>query len=214
MFEQIKNDPYIYDCYSTADDPNSKDGLWTYHGLKHVNNVIEMVEKILIQLEYDNELIENAKIAALLHDIGYGGIKKDHEIRSYEMAKEYFEKNNINLKYKNEILDAIKSHRNGFDSDNIMALVLILADKIDIKKTRLAPEGYNIVGLRQYQFINDIIILKDDNNLTVRFIIDEKCDIKEMEEWYFTPKVFNAIKNFANYFNFNLKILLNDNEWM
>ncbi|MDD4298489.1 MAG: HD domain-containing protein [Bacilli bacterium] len=213
MFERIKNDPYIYDCYKGADNPNSKEGFWVYHGLKHVNNVVEMVEKILIQLEYDNEYIENAKIAALLHDMGYGGIKKDHEIRSCEMVKKHFEGNNIELKYKNEILDAIKAHREGFESDNVMALVLILADKIDIKKTRLAPDGYKVEGLNQYQYIEDIRILKNDNNLRVQFIINKNCNKEKLEEWYFTAKVFNAIKSFANRFNFGLKILWNDEEW-
>lgn len=213
MFEKIKRDPYIAKCYSNADDPNSKDGFWVYHGLKHIDNVIEMVEKILIQLDYNEEYIENAKIAALLHDMGYGGVKKDHDIRSYEMAKKYFEDNSIELKYKDEILDAIKSHRESFDSTNIMAIVLILADKIDIKKTRIAPLGREIIGLRQYQYIEDITILKDGNNLTVQFIINDNSNKEELESWYFTPKVFNAIESFAKYFNFNLRILWNDSEW-
>ena len=214
MFEKIKNDLYVLGCYITADNHNSSNGFWVYHGMRHVNNVIEMVEKILIQLNYDEEYIENAKIAALLHDIGYGGIKKDHEIRSYEMAKKYFEENNVKLKYKYEILDAIKNHREGFNSENIMTLVLILADKIDIKKTRLAPEGYGIEGLNQYQYIDDINILKEGNNFTVQFLINSNADKQKLENWYFTPKVFNAIKSFSSHFGFNLKILWNDNEWL
>ena len=214
MFDRIKNDPFIHECYIKADDPDSKDGFWCYHGMQHVNNVIEMVEKILVQLEYDEEYIENAKIAALLHDIGYMGIKKDHEIRSYEMTKEYFRKNNIKLKYETEILEAIKLHRDGFDSNNVMALVLILADKTDIKKTRLAPDGYLIEGLSEYQYIDDINVIKKDNTFTVQFLINEKADKIKLEEWYFTAKVFNAIKSFANHFNFDLKILWNDDEWI
>lgn len=213
MFEKIKNDPYIHECYANGDNPNSKDGFWVYHGLRHVDNVVEMVEKILIQLDYDKEYIENAKIAALLHDMGYNGVKKDHDIRSCEMARKYFEKHNIKLKYQAEILDAIKSHRESFDSKNIMAIVLILADKIDIRKNRLAPQGYDIVGLRQFRYIKDIIILKNNNNLLVQFKIEEECDKEELESWYFIEKVFNAIESFAAYFNFNLKIMWNDDRW-
>ena len=214
MFEKIKNDPYIFDCYLTADNHKNPDGFWVYHGLKHINNVIDTVEKILIQLDYDKEYIDNAKIAALLHDIGYGGIKKDHEIRSYEITKEYFKNNNIKLKYEDEILDAIKLHREGFNSDNLMALVLILADKIDIKKTRLAIGGYNIEGLNQYQYIDDIIILKEGNDFIVQFIINENANKQKLEEWYFTKKVFNAIESFSNHLNFNSKVLWNNDEWI
>jgi len=214
MFEKIKNDSYISECYISADNPNNEAGFWVYHGLQHVNNVIELTEKILIQLNYDDEYIENAKIAALLHDIGYGGIKKNHEIRSCEMAKCYFEKNRIQLKYENEILDAIKSHRDGFDSDNVMGLVLLLSDKLDIKKNRLAPEGYDIEGLNQYQYIDDIIFLKENNNFVVQFLINSNADKQKLESWYFTSKVFSAIKSFSNHFDFNLKILWNDDEWI
>ena len=147
-FTKIKNDPYIIECYKVADDPNSNDGFWVYHGLKHIEAVIDMAQKIGIQLGKTQEFIENLKIAALLHDVGYGGVKKDHELRSYEMAKEYFFKNKIDLKYKEEILDAIKHHRNSFDTGNEMSIILILADKLDIQRSRLTPEGYNIVGLR------------------------------------------------------------------
>lgn len=214
MFDRIKNDKYIIGCYLKADDPNSEDGFWVYHGMKHINNVVEMVEKILIQFDYDLEYIENAKIAALLHDVGYLGIKKDHEIRSYEMAKKYLEENKIELKYKDEILDAIKNHREGFDSESFMTLVLILADKIDIKKSRLAPEGYEIDGLNQYQYVEDINISKNNNELIFNFIVDNNCDKKTLEEYYFTIKVLKAIKKFAEHLSLNLKLLWNDEDWV
>lgn len=213
MYKKIKNDSYIQDIYSKVENPENDERFWTYHGLTHVNNVIEMVEKTLIQLDYDEEYIENAKIAALLHDLGMLEGKEGHDIRSYELAKKYFEDNNIELKYKNEILEAIRLHSNTFDSKNVMAIVLIFADKIDIKKTRLAPKGYEIEGLRQYQFIEDINIFKETNNLTVRFSINEKCNKQELENYYFTPKVFNAIRSFANHFKLDCKILWNDDEW-
>ena len=214
LFDKIKNDPFIEECYLLADDPNSNDGFWAYHGLAHVNSVVNIIENILLQLAYDEEYIENAKIAALLHDVGYAGVKKDHDLRSCEMAKKYFEDNNIKLKYEAEILDAIKSHRNTFDNDNVMGSVLVLADKLDIKKTRITPEGRKVIGLRQYQYIEDIIIKKEGNTFTVQFIINKKCNKEELEEWYFTAKVFKAMKSFTNHFKLNLKVMWNDEEWI
>jgi predicted metal-dependent HD superfamily phosphohydrolase len=214
MFDRIRNDSYIIDIYNKIESPENNDRFWTFHGLRHVNNVIETVENTLIQLGYDDEYIENAKIAALLHDLGMLEGKEDHDIRSYEKTKKYLEDTHINLKYKEEVLDAIRSHRDIVQSDNIMALVLVFADKIDIKKTRLAPKGYDIVGLRQYQYIDDININKEDNNFKVQFIVDSNCNKQELEDYYFTPKVFGAINIFANNFNYNLKILWNNEEWI
>lgn len=214
MFDKIKNDEYIINCFIEADNPNSQDGFWVYHGINHVNNVVEMVEKIMVQFNYDEEYIENAKIAAILHDVGFFGIKEDHEIRSYDIAKKYFEEKNIELKYKEEILDAIKNHRDGFDSSNFMTLVLVLADKIDIKKTRLAPEGYEIDGLNQYQYIEDINVKKEGNDIIFQFIINSNCDKLKLEEYYFTDKVIKSIRSFANHCSLNLKLLWNDEEWV
>ena len=56
------------------------------------------------------------------------------------------------------ILDAIKIHSGGFDSDNIIALTLVLSDKLDIKHTKVAKEGYNIKGMKELQYIKDISI--------------------------------------------------------
>lgn len=214
MFEIIKKDPYILDIYSKIEDPNFNKRFWTYHGLTHVKNVIDTVEKTLIKLNYEEEYIENAKIAALMHDLGMIEGKENHAIKSYEIAKEYFEKNKIKLKYYNEVLESIRSHRDTTIENNDMAAVLIFADKIDIKKTRLAPKGYEIEGLRQYQYIKDINILFNNINFTVQFIIDSECNKKELEGWYFTPKVINSIKIISDYFNFNSKILWNDDEWL
>lgn len=214
MFEEIRNDPYIIEIYNRIENPIFNKKFWTYHGLTHVENVIDIVEKTLIKLNYEEEYIENAKIAALMHDLGMVEGKENHEIKSYEIAKDYFERNNIKLKYYNEILESIMSHRDTTIKNNDMAAVLIFADKIDKKKTRLAPKGYEIEGLRQYQYIEDINILFDNNDFTVQFIIDNECDKKELEGWYFTPKVISAIKNFSDYYNFNLRILWNDDEWL
>lgn len=213
MFNKIYNDEFIKDAYVMADDPNSKDGFWVYHGLNHINNVIELVEAILKELNYDEEFIENAKIAALLHDVGYGGIKKEHDIRSYEISKKYLIDNKIKLKHKDEVLEAIRLHRGSTDTNNVIALVLILADKLDIKKNRLTEEGYEIEGLRQYQFIEDIEIKKDNNEIEFKFIINSNVNRRELEDWYFIKKVFSSIKNFSNHFGFNYKILFNDTEW-
>lgn len=213
MFDKISKDPELNEIYRKIETHEYNKSFWTYHGLRHVNKVIQTVEDTLRLLDYDEEFIENAKIAAFLHDLGMLEGKDGHDIRSYEIAKRYFEDNKIDLKYKEEILEAIRLHRNGFDSNNIMAVVLIFADKIDMSKSRLAHNGYGIVGLRQYQYIDDIIVTKDGNNLVVQFLVDDKCDKEELEGWYFVPKVFNAIHSFADHFGFDVNILWNDEEW-
>lgn len=213
MYEKIRNDPYILEIYRKVDQPIKGEEAWAYHGLAHVLNVVETVEEVLRELEYDEEYIENAKIAAMLHDLGTIEGKDGHASRSYGMAKNYLDDNKIVLKYKDEVLDAIRAHSDVDGFGSAMTAVLVFADKTDIKKTRLAPGGYKVEGLRQYQYINDIDIKKDGNSLTVKFVVDGESDKEELESWYFTAKAHKAIRSFADYFGYDLEVLWNDSPW-
>ena len=62
-------------------------------------------------------------------------------------AEDYLNRKVLNSVYKKEILNSIKNHSDGFDSKELMTLALIVSDKLDITKSRLAKEGYNIDGI-------------------------------------------------------------------
>jgi HD superfamily phosphohydrolase YqeK len=213
MFNKIKNDPYIIDIYNKIELYEDQNGLWGHHNLSHVLSVVKMVEQILEKMNYKDDFIEEAKIAALLHDIGCIDGKEGHPYRSYLMAQKYLHDNKINLKNESLILEAIKLHSNGFDSNNIIASVLILCDKLDHKKTRMAKAGYFIEGMKETQYINDILISIDNNLFTVKFIVDQAVNKKALEEYYFIPKIFKSIEAFSEKMNLDYTILFNDEIW-
>ena len=212
-FEQIVNDEKIIQQYNKISEFEDLDKGWAHHNLEHVKNVSKLVEVLLKKLNYDEDFIEEAKIAAILHDVGALEGKNNHALRSYEFAKKYFDENNILLKNRELVLDAIKSHSDGFNSDNIMTLTLIISDKLDIKHTRVAKEGYNVKGMRQLQYIKDILVDIDNKNLEIKFICDYKININELEEFYFMIKVFRAIKTFSEKMNLTPKVFLNNCKW-
>ncbi|MGG7162801.1 HD domain-containing protein [Clostridium ihumii] len=212
-FEQIVNDEKIIQQYNKISEFEDLDKGWAHHNLEHVKNVSKLVEVLLKKLNYDENFIEEAKIAAILHDVGAVEGKNNHALRSYEFAKKYFDENNILLKNRELVLDAIKSHSDGFNSDNIMTLTLIISDKLDIKHTRVAKEGYNVKGMRQLQYIKDILVDIDNKNLEIKFICDDKININELEEFYFIIKVFRAIKTFSEKMNLTPKVFLNNCKW-
>ena len=212
-FEQIVNDEKIIQQYNKISEFEDLDKGWAHHNLEHVKNVSKLVEVLLKKLNYDEDFIEEAKIAAILHDVGALEGKNNHALRSYEFAKKYFDENNILLKNRELVLDAIKSHSDGFNSDNIMTLTLIISDKLDIKHTRVAKEGYNVKGMRQLQYIKDILVDIDNKNLEIKFVCDDKININELEEFYFMIKVFRAIKTFSEKMNLTPKVFLNNCKW-
>ena len=212
-FERIENDKVIIEVYNKISEFEDLDKGWAHHNLEHVKNVSDLVESLLKKLGYDENFIEEAKIAAILHDTGAIEGKKNHALRSYEFAKAYIENNNIVLENKDLVLDAIKIHSDGFDSDNIIALTLILSDKLDIKYTRVAKEGYNVKGMKELQYIKDILVNINDNNLEIKFLCDDKINKNELEEFYFMIKVFKVIITFSKKMNLNPKVFFNNESW-
>lgn len=217
MIEEIYNkmlkDNEIKDIYNKVEEYEINTGGWCYRNYDHVMNVTEMVIYILKELNFNEEDVAKGKIACLLHDTGAILGKDNHAYRSYTYAKEYFKKNNINFKDIDLVLEAIKDHSNNFDTDNIYTLALILSDKLDTKSNRVTEVGKTILGNRQYTHIKDIKISIKNNLLSINYITDKNIDIKELNEFYFTKKVFNAIKSFSNKINLNYKVYIDNNEW-
>lgn len=214
VYDYIYNDRRIREIYEKVDErENANVDAWGHHNFNHVSNVKDIVEEILRMLNYDNEFIEEAKIAAIMHDVGAVQGKENHAERSYIFAKNYFDENNINIEHKEQVLKAIKNHSDGFDSDNIMQLALILADKLDIKYTRPTKRGLEVPGNRQYGNIEDISTDINDGVLKINFKSNDKLDKKELEEFYFMKKVGNAIKSFSEKLDLKYKVYLNGEEW-
>ena len=214
FFEYVFNDKKIRSIYNQIDEnENNNDKIWAHHNWDHVVNVMNITNKILTDLNYDKDTIESAKLAAILHDIGAIDGKENHAYKSYKFAEQYFDENNIKFAKRDMVLEAIKNHSDGFDSDNVIQLVLILADKIELKSTRPTQKGLEVIGMRQTQYINNIDFKIENGELTIKFETDNKIDKKELEEYYFMKKVGNAIKSFASKLNLKYNVLFNENKW-
>lgn len=212
-FDLIYNDKDIREIYHEARVYGDNNGMWAYHDFSHVLNVVSLCREIMESLDYDDFFLDDVLVACLLHDTGCFKGKDGHPERSYNFSKDYLKKKNIILKNEELVLDAIRNHSNGFDTDNVITLVLMLCDKLDIKKNRITSEGLLIPGNRQYQYINDINVSIVDGCLNVLFIADEKIDMDEINNYYFTKKVFKAIDAFCRKMNLKYKVSINDSLW-
>ncbi len=213
VYNKILNDDTILNIYKEIELVENKEKGWAYHNFAHVLNVLKITENILLLMNYSKNFILKAKIACLLHDVGALQGKDNHAYRSYEYAKNYFKTNNIIFKGLEDVLEAIKIHSDGFDTDNLIALTLILADKLDIKSNRITSYGGKVIGNRQYTHIKDIIINIYNGCLTIHFISDGKIDMKELNDYYFTKKVFKAIESFSNKVGLKYKVLIDNTTW-
>lgn len=213
MFEQIYNDLNLKKHYNEIEQFEDETQGSAYHNWKHVTNVTQTIEAILTHLNASEEYIESAKIASILHDTGAIHGKDGHAERGALFAEHYFKEKSLVPNFRTEILNAIKDHSNGFNSNELMTLALIISDKLDITKSRLANEGYNVVGIRQLQFINNIDVYFEDNLFIVDFKTDKDFNVDELNEFYFMNKVFNSIRVFSKKINRQDYIKLNGSLW-
>ena len=213
IYTFLNSNNEILDIYRQIEKRETNGGGWAFHNYEHVKNVSAISEKILKDLNFDEDTIYKCKIACLLHDVGALQGKDGHAQRSFEYAKKLFDEKNWIFDDIESVLDAIKNHSLGFDTNNIIGLSIILADKLDIKKTRISEEGKKIKGNRQYAHIENITTKIKDSILTINFITDGKIDIEEVNNYYFTDKVFKAIEAFSKKLNLKYNILMDNKIW-
>ena len=198
IYEKILQDPKILEIYEKIEKKQEKENETCHHGWSHVSRVIERTEHYMRLAGADEVLVDEAKVAALLHDTGLVIAEKNHAEHSYEFAKDYLKKKKIELRDRKEVLNAIRVHSNGFDSDSLMALSLILADKLDHGPMRLTEVGRKTPGIRQMQHVvrMEYPVMDGEFNhgcFVVNLITDGQMDQAELETWKFVRKIFKAV---------------------
>ena len=111
---------------------------FTEHSFAHVGNVAENAGYILRALDYPNRTVELAKIAGFLHDIGNVINRVDHSQSGAVMAFRLLDKMDFPPEEIAVIISAIGNHDEGSGVPvNPVAAALIIADKADVRKSRV-----------------------------------------------------------------------------
>lgn len=139
-YDEIRQDPSIR-TYITQADASLKALGYTEHSFAHVTRVAEIAGYILETLGYPDRTVELAKIAGFLHDIGNLVNRIDHSQSGAVMAFRILD----NLGFEAEeiaiITTAIGNHDEGTGVPvNEVAAALILADKSDVRRSRVRNE--------------------------------------------------------------------------
>ncbi len=136
-YESIKQNNAIRTYIQKADESLLALG-YTEHSFAHVTKVAETAGYILKELGYSDHEVELVKIAGFLHDIGNLVNRIEHSQSGAVMAFRILD----NLEMKPEdiatIVTAIGNHDEGTGVPvNAVAAALILADKSDVRRTRV-----------------------------------------------------------------------------
>ena len=146
-YEQILRDESIRTYITQADASLGALGF-TEHSFAHVGRVAQIAGYILETLGYSPRMVELAKIAGYLHDIGNLVNRVDHSQSGAVMAFRLLDKMNFPAEEISLVVTAIGNHDEGTGVPvNPLAAALILTDKSDVRRDRVRTKdvaGFDI----------------------------------------------------------------------
>ena len=173
-YRDIQQNDAIRTYISEADASLAALG-YTEHSFAHVSHVANTAGYILEALGYSAREAELGRIAGYLHDIGNLVNRVDHSQSGAVMAFRILDKLNFEPKEIAAVTSAIGNHDEGTGVPvNPIAAALILADKSDVRRTRVRnadPAAFDIHDRVNYSVI-DAKLTVSDTCITLTLTID------------------------------------------
>ena len=136
-YQEIKNDPVIQTYIRRADESLLALG-YTEHSFAHVTRVAEVCGSLLRELGYSPRDVELGMIAGYLHDLGNLVNRVEHSQSGAVMAFRLLDQRGFSPEEIATVVTAIGNHDEGTGVPvNSVAAALILADKSDVRRTRV-----------------------------------------------------------------------------
>jgi len=153
---------------------------YTEHCFAHICKVAETAGNILEMLGYDDVVVENAKIAGYLHDIGNIVNRVDHSQSGGIIAFRFLSHTDMPAESVATIVSAIGNHDEGTGTPvNVVAAALILADKSDVRRSRVRNRDittFDIHDRVNYSVIrSELNINAEKNCIVLSLEIDTEC---------------------------------------
>ena len=114
---------------------------YTDHSTAHTKLVAERAADILNSFGYGQDVMELAKIAGFMHDIGNAINRHHHAEYGALLANEILKETDMPLQDRVHIVSAIANHDEsyGVAADPVSA-ALVIADKTDVRRSRVRPK--------------------------------------------------------------------------
>ena len=142
---------------------------YTEHSFSHVLHVARTAGYILSTLGFDGRTVELAKIAGYLHDIGNLVNRKDHSQSGAVMAWSILHDMGCDPGELATIVTAIGNHDEGTGVPvNAVAAALILADKADVRRSRVRNKDISTFDIHDrvnYSVIESAMTVSEDKSV-------------------------------------------------
>lgn len=186
QYEDVKNNPVVQTYIKKADDSLNALG-YTEHSFAHVTKVADIASQILLTQGYSERDAELARIAGYLHDIGNVINRIDHAQSGAVMAFRILDNMGADPEDIATIITAIGNHDESTAFPvNAVAAALILADKTDVRYTRVRNHDfatYDIHDRVNYSVKeSNLEIVKDSHIELILKIETEMCSVMDYFE--------------------------------
>lgn len=193
-FETVKNNAAIR-TYIEKADQSLKALSFTEHSFAHVGLVAENAARILEALGADEKDIENTRIAGYLHDIGNVVNRIDHAQSGAIMAFRLLDNMGADPEQIATIITAIGNHdeHTAFPV-NPVAAALILADKTDVRCTRVRNKEIDALDIHdRVNFAvkkSDVLISTENKEVCLDLHIDTSiCSVADYFEIFLSRMI-------------------------
>ena len=139
-YEDVRNSEEIRTYIKQADESLKAIG-YTEHSFAHCTKVAKVAGDLLEKLGYDAHEVELARIAGFMHDIGNVVNRIDHAQSGAMMAFRILDKMGMPPEDVATVITAIGNHdEQTAAAVNAVAAALIIADKTDVRRSRVILE--------------------------------------------------------------------------
>ena len=177
-FNELKANESIKTYIEKADESLRALGF-TEHSFAHVGKVADTAAYILRTLNFSEHDVEMVKIAAYLHDIGNLVNRIEHSQSGAIMAFRILDKMNMDPEDIATVVTAIGNHDEGTGVPvNPVAAALILADKSDVRRSRVRNNDISTFDIHDrvnYSVISsELVVHKEALTVTLTLKIDTR----------------------------------------
>ena len=215
-YEAVKANPSVQTYIKKADESLKALG-YTEHSFAHVTKVAMVASNILETLGYSEREIELAKIAGYLHDIGNVINRIDHAQSGAVMAFRILDKMGADEEDIATIITAIGNHDESTAYPvNPVAAALILADKTDVRYTRVRNQDFATFDIHDrvnYSVKESEVIVRKDECIELKLTIDTKeCSVANYFEIFLNRMIL--CKKAAERLNHAFRLVINGQQLM
>lgn len=185
-YEDVVKDEAVKTYIQKADQTLIALG-YTEHSFAHVTKVAKLSSDILLTLGYSEREAELAAIAGYLHDIGNVVNRIDHAQSGAVMAFRILDRMGADPEDIATIITAIGNHDESTAFPvNSIAAALILADKTDVRYTRVRNQDFSSFDIHDrvnYSVKESNVLIEKDSHIELQLTIETKmCTVMDYFE--------------------------------